>query len=32
MRNVSAATEKWLVYGADATTNDLVARCAKLVG
>jgi len=32
MRNVSAATEKWLVYGADATTNELVARCAKIVG
>jgi len=32
MRNVSAVTEKWLVYGADATTNELVARCAKLVG
>jgi hypothetical protein len=32
MRNVSVATEKWLVYGADATTNELVARCAKIVG
>ncbi|HEX6765817.1 MAG TPA: hypothetical protein VF103_10080 [Polyangiaceae bacterium] len=32
MRNVSSATEKWLVYGADATTNELVARCAKIVG
>jgi hypothetical protein len=32
MRNVSVATEKWFVYGADATTNELVARCAKIVG
>jgi hypothetical protein len=32
MRNVSVATEKWLVYGADASTNELVARCAKIVG
>jgi len=32
MRNVSAATEKWLVYGVEATTNELVARCAKIVG
>jgi hypothetical protein len=32
MRNVSVATEKWLVYGADAPTNELVARCAKIVG
>ena len=32
MRNVSVATEKWLVYGSDATTNELVARCAKIVG
>jgi hypothetical protein len=31
MRNVSSATEKWLVYGADATTSELVARCAKIV-
>ena len=32
MRNISVATEKWLVYGSDATTNELVARCAKIVG
>jgi hypothetical protein len=32
MRNISVATEKWLVYGADAPTNELVARCAKIVG
>ncbi len=32
MRNVSVATEKWLVYGAEASTNELVARCAKIVG
>jgi hypothetical protein len=32
MRNVSVVTEKWLVYGAEASTNDLVARCASLVG
>ncbi|HVR18890.1 MAG TPA: hypothetical protein VMS65_04325 [Polyangiaceae bacterium] len=31
MRNVSVVTEKWLVYGADATTSELVARCAKIV-
>ena len=31
MRNVSVVTEKWLVYGADATTSELVARCAKMV-
>jgi hypothetical protein len=32
MRTISSATEKWLVYGSDATTTELVARCAKLVG
>jgi hypothetical protein len=32
MRNISVATEKWLVYGTDAPTNELVARCAKIVG
>jgi hypothetical protein len=32
MRNVSAVTEKWLVYGADSNASDLVARCAKIVG
>jgi hypothetical protein len=32
MRNVSVVTEKWLVYGAEATTSELVARCAKIVG
>jgi hypothetical protein len=32
MRNISVVTEKWLVYGTDAPTNELVARCAKIVG
>ncbi|HEX6278304.1 MAG TPA: hypothetical protein VFZ53_34900 [Polyangiaceae bacterium] len=32
MRNVSAATEKWLVYGIEASPNDLAARCIKIVG
>jgi hypothetical protein len=32
MRNVSVATEKWLIYGVDAPASELVARCATLVG
>jgi hypothetical protein len=32
MRNISAATEKWLVYGTEATPNELVDRCVKIVG
>jgi hypothetical protein len=32
MRNVSAITEKWLVYGTEATPKDLAARCVRIVG
>jgi hypothetical protein len=32
MRSISSATEKWLVYGSDASPTELVARCVKVVG
>jgi hypothetical protein len=32
MCTISAAAEKWLVYAGDATSNEIVAKCAKIVG
>lgn len=32
MCTISAAAEKWKVYAGDATTNEIVAQCAKIVG
>jgi hypothetical protein len=32
MCTISALAEKWSVYGGDATSNEVVAECAKIVG
>lgn len=32
MCTISALAEKWLVYAGDATSNEVVAQCAKIVG
>jgi hypothetical protein len=32
MCSISAAAEKWMVYAGDATSNEIVAQCAKIVG
>jgi hypothetical protein len=32
MCTISALAEKWTVYGGDATSNEVVAECAKIVG
>jgi hypothetical protein len=32
MCTISAAAERWLVYAGDATSNEIVAHCAKIVG
>jgi hypothetical protein len=32
MCTISAAAEKWLVYGGNATSNEIVAHCAKIIG
>jgi hypothetical protein len=32
MCTITVAAEKWPVYAGDATTNEIVAECAKIVG
>jgi hypothetical protein len=32
MCTITAAAEKWAVYAGDATTNEIVAECARIVG
>jgi hypothetical protein len=32
MCTISALAEKWTVYGGDATSNEVVAECAKMFG
>jgi hypothetical protein len=32
MCTISAAAEKWIVYAGNATSNEIVAECAKIVG
>jgi len=32
MCTISALAEKWTVYGGDATSNEVVAECAKIFG
>ena len=32
MCTISAAAEKWAVFAGDATSNEIVAECAKIVG
>lgn len=32
MCTITAAAEKWSVFAGDATTNEIVAECAKIVG
>ena len=32
MCTIAAAAERWTVYAGDATSNEVVAKCAKIVG
>jgi len=32
MCTISAAAERWMIYAGDATSNEVVAGCAKIVG